>query len=564
MKSEERRPGSLKWGLTLATLLCWILPIIIVTAVAAASLNYYYDRTIKQTADAGAENAMRQAELRLASAIEDSKAVSYEGIVRQAYREYQHTHDRVGVYRTVTEYLSQKYSRNASFSVIYISFLDEGLDLHPYAAAQGSSKYNLLRNYTDNILPAARECIGDADAGIFFFSVDGNLYMVRNLLDNRFQPYALMVMGLEKSVLLQSLYSVNGILGIELSIDGVRIPLDAEPIDDRSINPVMTEYTAEVEGHSLAFTAQTMKVSIWSTMPALRYAILAIILLVLPLVLLIILLFHRNINHPIDVLIEANTRVQAGERGYTITERAPSQEFRQLYSHFNSMSSELKNQFDRIYLEQQALQEARIKALQSQINPHFLNNTLEIINWEARLADNEQVCSMIEALSTMLDAAVGRDGRSQAPLSEELKYVDAYLYITKERLGERLTVSREIEKSMLGCQIPRLMLQPIIENAVEHDISRSGGELSIRAYRSGGLCFEIEHEGQMSDSDWDSVRRSLDSDKPFDPERQHGGSVGIRNVNQRLRLIYGDKYSFSITEPRKGRILARIVLPEQL
>ncbi len=64
---------------------------------------------------------------------------------------------------------------------------------------------------------------------------------------------------------------------------------------------------------------------------------------------------------------------------------------------------------------------------------------------------------MIEALSTMLDAAVGRDGRSQAPLSEELKYVDAYLYITKERLGELLTVSREIEKSMLGCQIPRLM-----------------------------------------------------------------------------------------------------------
>lgn len=207
------------------------------------------------------------------------------------------------------------------------------------------------------------------------------------------------------------------------------------------------------------------------------------------------------------------------------------------------MSSELKNQFDRIYLEQQALQEARIKALQSQINPHFLNNTLEIINWEARLADNEQVCSMIEALSTMLDAAVGRDGRSQAPLSEELKYVDAYLYITKERLGERLTVSREIEESMLGCQIPRLMLQPIIENAVEHDISRSGG----------GLCFEIEHERQLSDSDWDSVRRSLDSGKPFDPERQHGGSVGIRNVNQRLRLITAASSARPITplpEPR--------------
>lgn len=85
MKSEERRPGSLKWGLTLATLLCWILPIIIVTAVAAASLNYYYDRTIKQTADAGAENAMRQVELRLASAIEDSKGQKVKQVQHQNY-----------------------------------------------------------------------------------------------------------------------------------------------------------------------------------------------------------------------------------------------------------------------------------------------------------------------------------------------------------------------------------------------------------------------------------------------------------------------------------------------
>lgn len=562
MATGKRSPGSLKWGLTLATLLCWILPIIIVTTVAAASLNYYYDRTIKETADAGAENAMRQVELRLASAIEDSKAVSYEGIVRQAYREYQHTHDKVGIYRSVTEYLSQKYSRNASFSVIYISFLDEGLDLHPYAAAQGSAKYNLLRNYTDNILPAAKERIGDADSGIFFFTVDGSLYMARNLLDNSFRPYALMVMGLEKSTLLQSLYNISGIRGAELDIDDVRIALDTSA-DDGGINPVMTEYTAEVEGHELRFTAQTMQVSIWSTMPVLRYAILLIILLVLPLILIIILLFHRNINHPVDVLIEANSRVQAGERGYVITEDAPSQEFRQLYSHFNSMSAELKNQFDRIYLEQQALQEARIKALQSQINPHFLNNTLEIINWEARLADNEQVCSMIEALSTMLDAAVGRDGRSQVPLAEEMKYVDAYLYITKERLGERLTVRREIDPALLDRQIPRLMLQPIIENAVEHDISRSGGELCIRACRSGdGLCFEVEHEGRMSEADWESVRRSLGSDKPFDPERPQRGSVGIKNVNQRLRLIYGDRYSFTVTEPQEGRILAKIVLPD--
>lgn len=86
--------------------------------------------------------------------------------------------------------------------------------------------------------------------------------------------------------------------------------------------------------------------------------------------------------------------MENGERGYVITAEAPNTEFRQLYSQFNAMSSELKSQFERLYLEQQALQQAKIRALQSQINPHFLNNTLEIINWEARLADNERVCSL--------------------------------------------------------------------------------------------------------------------------------------------------------------------------
>ena len=168
------------------------------------------------------------------------------------------------------------------------------------------------------------------------------------------------------------------------------------------------------------------------------------------------------------------------------------------------------------------LQQAKIRALQSQINPHFLNNTLEIINWEARLADNERVCSMIEALSTMLDAAIGRDGRAQIPLAEELQYVDAYLYITKERLGDRLTLRREIDEAMLPVRIPRLMLQPIVENAVEHDLSRRGGELCLRAVpqKDGRLLFEIEHDGEMTLDGWARIQDALQSPAgPAGPQR---------------------------------------------
>ena len=100
--------------------------------------------------------------------------------------------------------------------------------------------------------------------------------------------------------------------------------------------------------------------------------------------------------------------------------RLGSKEFAYLGNSFNAMSDKLKNQFERIYKEELALRDAKIMALQSQINPHFLNNTLEIINWEARLADDVKVCQMLEALSTMLNAAMDRKHRPLIHLSEEM------------------------------------------------------------------------------------------------------------------------------------------------
>ena len=130
-----------------------------------------------------------------------------------------------------------------------------------------------------------------------------------------------------------------------------------------------------------------------------------------------------------------------------------------------------------------------MKALQSQINPHFLNNTLEIINWEARMAGDDRVSAMIEALSTMMGAVLDRDGRNQIPLKEELSYVDAYLFIINERLGGGLQVEREIEEEAAKIPVPRLILQPIVENAVEHDITPNrGGKLTLPSIMAGALA----------------------------------------------------------------------------
>ena len=387
--------------------------------------------------------------------------------------------------------------------------------------------------------------------------------MVRNLLDQDFEPYAALVMALELEEVFQSLYHIGGLRAPSLTVDGVPVLLQQEDGEGAAAPSKEVVYRGEADGHILELSAFVAAGTPWSNVPMLRWAIVAVALLVVPLLAVIVWLFRRHVSRPIDTMIAAAAHVQAGERGYQIAGDAPSREFALLYNHFNAMSAELESQFDRSYQEQQALQQAKIKALQSQINPHFLNNTLEIINWEARLADNQRVCSMIEALSTMLDAAISRDGRSTVTLAEELKYVDAYLYITQERLGDRLTVTRDVDPEVMGWRVLLMMLQPIVENAVEHDLSRSGGELCLRAYPRRGaggarLCVEVEHDGAIPARDWENIRRSLE---PQSGGQKPGGSVGIRNVNQRLRLLYGEDYRFDMAELRPGRILTRLEIP---
>ena len=556
-----RKPGSLRTGLALAALVCWLLPILIITVSAGVMLNAGYNESLRRSVDADALAAMGQAELRLEAVIEDSKAVSYDGVIRRTYRDYQLNLVRFFVYRDVTEYLAQEFTRNSSYRAVFISFLAE--DLHTYAAAPGTAKQNLLRHYTTEVLPAVRELLAQQDTGIYFLSGGGELYMVRNLLDQDFEPYAALVMALELEEVFQSLYHIGGLRAPSLTVDGVPVLLLEEDGEGAATPSKAVVYRGEADGHTLELSAFVAAGTPWSNAPMLRWAIVAVALLVVPLLAVIVWLFRRHVSRPIDTMIAAAAHVQAGERGYQIAGDAPSREFALLYNHFNAMSAELESQFDRSYQEQQALQQAKIKALQSQINPHFLNNTLEIINWEARLADNQRVCSMIEALSTMLDAAISRDGRSTVTLAEELKYVDAYLYITQERLGDRLTVTRDVDPEVMGWRVLLMMLQPIVENAVEHDLSRSGGELCLRAYPRRGaggarLCVEVEHDGAIPARDWENIRRSLE---PQSGGQKPGGSVGIRNVNQRLRLLYGEDYRFDMAELRPGRILTRLEIP---
>ena len=561
-KQVKKQPGSLRTKLLRIILLCWVLPIAIILTVAGILLRSNYERNLRGQLETDAGYVLRQEELLLNAVFESSKAVSYDGAVRSAYRDYLQHGDRTALYRGVSEYLSQTFSRDERFQAVFVSFWED-LKIYPYIMSSGIRGYSIPRNYHRSVEPLLLEEMAEADTAIRILVFDNELYVARNLLDSSFHPYATVVMLCDKSGLLDSFDSIRGAGGVMLLLDDLMLD---ETGTLQQAAPAETEngdvlcYDGELEGHRLQLRVKTVPFDILADIPELRIAVTAVVLLVLPLLLVMILLFRRQVTRPVETLLDATDRLQSGERGYQIADEAKNKEFERIYRHFNAMSTELQNQFERSYQEQQALQQARVKALQSQINPHFLNNTLEVINWEARLAGDDRVSTMIEALSVMLKAALGRDGRSRIPLKEELGYVDAYLYIISQRLGERLVINREIDETLLELPVPRLILQPLVENAVEHDLAqRHGGTLAVRVYRVGDeMVLESEHDGSLSAEDLESIRELLASSVV---DTEISGQVGLRNVRQRLELLYGQAGRLNIEQSAPERILAQVRFP---
>ena len=559
-RNPNRKPPSLRTMMLAMLAICWVLPIVLVTVMAGFLLDLNYRRSAQQELETRADTALRETELRLQTLIEDSKAVSYDGIVRNAYRSFQYDGDNAALYRTVNDYLTQSSFRNEMINALFVSFWED-IPVHPYAAGNGALSYGAMRSYRSSVEPELLREMADADTAVRLLAYEGDVYLARNLLDSRFVPYATVVFLCDTAPLMETLAPIQSIGQAELTVGGICLTPEGISRISEIGSEIQSDFTVSGAAGDLPIRMDVRigEMSIWSAIPELRIAIPAVILLILPLLAAVFLLYRRQVTVPVRTLSEASERLEAGERGYTISGQAHSREFQSLFTHFNTMSEEMKNQFERSYREQQALQQARMKTLQSQINPHFLNNTLEVINWEARIAGADRAGAMIEALSTMLDAALDRDNRSQIRLREELEYADAYLYIIQQRIGDRLKIVKEIDESLLDVQVPRLILQPLAENAVEHDLApKHGGQLCIRIRtEENRICIDIEHNGVLSQEDLRKIGDLISGSSDAAPD----GRVGLRNVAERLHLLYGDEGRISVEQAGPDTIRASVSFP---
>jgi two-component system sensor histidine kinase YesM len=219
---------------------------------------------------------------------------------------------------------------------------------------------------------------------------------------------------------------------------------------------------------------------------------------------------------------------------------------------FNRMSKKIDYLVNRIYKEEIAHKEAEIKALQAQINPHFLFNTLENINWMAQLNGVPEISDTVSALANLIDGSIGRGDRTIS-FREELEYIDNYMTILKNRYENRLEVIKTLDTELMEIKIPRLMIQPLVENAVKHGIekSRRKGVIRLDAYRKDGyVVFEVSDNGiGMTPEELKALNLRLQEDALINEEKDYGvvrKSIGLENVNRRIKLLYGSSYGVEI------------------
>jgi two-component system sensor histidine kinase YesM len=259
-----------------------------------------------------------------------------------------------------------------------------------------------------------------------------------------------------------------------------------------------------------------------------------------------------SVDRAIGALVSLSGRIAEGDLDAR-AEVPAIKELSALTEDLNTMAGKIKNLMEANIREQRNRQKSEMKALQAQITPHFLYNTLDSIVWLAEGSHYEEVISITRALSNFFRIALNRGGE-WVGVQDEFKHIESYLIIQKIRYRDILDYTINYEPAMAGKTILKLLLQPLVENALYHGIKnkRGRGRIVVRGWPEAGyLCFSVEDNGiGMTEEQFGEIRRHLGASSSSEPSV---AGYGFYNVGRRLELYYNRKDLLEITSVyRKG------------
>ena len=303
--------------------------------------------------------------------------------------------------------------------------------------------------------------------------------------------------------------------------------------------------------------------SVLSELDSYIFLIVALFLATVSLIILLSVSGTRRITRPLREMEQSMIAVQ--NRDYSVEMKIESDdEIGRLAATYNVMLARIKKLIQDIYDTEQKKRETELQVLQAQINPHFLYNTLNSIHWMAVVQGMNNISDMVSALVQILQYSLGRYD-TYTTLRTEVEMLEPYLFIQNVRFGNGITFSGSIPPEYEDCIVPRLILQPLVENCISHGLRSNGGRgmISIGCHASDGtLYIEVSDNGTGFPHDIPEYQ-TYESVKLLFPSRKDRLSIGLENTHNRIRLFYGEQYGLSVQSESGKGAKVRIAIPCQ-
>lgn len=383
--------------------------------------------------------------------------------------------------------------------------------------------------------------------------------------------YGVFIISVPHRVFLDFLYNAHTTSdSILLLLDEYNVPIVYGDAADRDLFLALSgnerlqqqsgSFVSEADGASYMVNYHRLNRNTWKIVELIPYRSLVgeiaglrnkltlFLVLFLTLFLVISTIMAFSFTTPIRQLYQSMRRVERGDWSVRVKSRSQD-EIGLLVRNFNHMVVNMKSLIDRLYEEQETKRELEMEALQAQIEPHFLFNTLNSIRWVAIMSESDNVSEMIGSLTHLLKMSISATDR-MITIAEELENVKHYILLQKVRYSTRFDTVFDIAPDLLDVQIIKLILQPIVENAILHGMNRRGGStIEIRGWRDGpDAVLAVSDNGKgMDERQLQKLIRAINSGKKMSK------GIGLSNVNQRLILSYGEAYGLAIrSAPDEG------------
>ncbi len=553
---------SLRAQIGLIMLLSYLIPVVLLGVFTGSFLMKKLENQTRSAVTSGAEQAWTLTNQNIERTLELARDATYDGELTDAWQKWNSESIGDAEFRRFCQiYLERKYSREPLLSFV-ACFPVKDPKLKTYlrgGALEGSGE---LQKLIETVQIMGEEL----DTRCRFFRFENNIYLVRNLLNLRMERFGMLILGINEERLFQPLTELGREWDAEVAI---RLDDCGDPeIDWKSAGTGLTDdrkeklyYTrlsgGEENGLDLRLTMDRRKQ--YNEVYSFQMLLLVMALLLVPIMIMIGIYLSRRIVKPLTLLSAASRRIEEGKLGATVPLNGED-ELGRLGRSFSQMSLRLKELIDKTYKEEIELKNAQILALQSRINPHFINNALEDINWQARIEGSESISSMVTSLSVLLNATMARQDRRLVTLREEMEVAEAYIYFIQQRFGTDLTVNREIDEKAMDGILPLLTIQPLLENAVEHGIAPAGGGIITIRCSLNDACMHVEIVNTGRETGKED-RERIEAALKGNPTGKH---LGLANIVNRLRLIYGESVTIRVDTDTPGQTTVSIIIPREI